>query len=141
MASSQRMNGASTDAKASLVERLVQKILGIEVASVPDYDRLQIRASDRVQGRIDKNNAPAFMVERYAMQMGEFQFPPILLTSDHIIVDGNTRNKAYGKRNERHIAVQVIPIHWDTADHATKEKILFLSQVINNMNGLPLDKE
>ena len=79
------------------------------------------------------------MVDRYANQMGEYTFPPIIVTKDHIVIDGNTRAKARAKRNERYIDALVVPVSWDTADPDTRRKLLYVSELINNMNGLPLD--
>jgi hypothetical protein len=134
-----KYNGAI--AKVAGIEKLIVEILGVEASYVEDYDRLQIRGDDRVQSRIDKNNAPKFMVERYTHQMGESTFPPIIVTADHIKVDGNTRDKAYAARGTRYIDALVIPIHWDSADIETRRRLEFLSERINNMNGLPLDLE
>jgi len=127
--------------KAAEIERLIEAVLGVQAELDERYDRLDIRTDDRVQSRIDKNSAPSFMVERYANQMGEFTFPPIIVTRDGIIVDGNTRNKAREQRNERYSPALVVPIDWDSADEDTKRKLLFLSELINNMNGLPLGDE
>jgi hypothetical protein len=127
--------------KFAAIEALIKTHVGVEPRLESQYDRLKIRSDDRVQSRIDKNTAPKHMVERYANQMGEFEFPPVIVTEDAIIVDGNTRNKARGLRNERYMQVLVVPISWDTADAATRRKLLFLSELINNMNGLPLGDE
>jgi hypothetical protein len=74
------------------IEKSIGTVLGedVEMKMDPQFDRLKIRADDRVQSRIDKNTAPKMMV---ANQRGEFHFPPILLRSDHIIIDGNTRTR------------------------------------------------
>lgn len=127
--------------KTAEIERLIEAIVGVQADLDEHYDRLQIRTDDRVQSRIDKNSAPKFMVERYANQMGEYTFPPVIVTRDGLTVDGNTRNKARELRNERFCAALVIPIDWGTADEATQQKILLLSELVNNMNGLPLFDE
>ena len=127
--------------KAAEIEKLIEAIVGVQAELDEHYDRLQIRTDDRVQSRIDKNSAPKFMVERYANQMGEYTFPPIVVTRDGLTVDGNTRNKAREVRNERYCSALVIPIDWNTADEATQQKLTLLSELINNMNGLPLFDE
>lgn len=127
--------------KAAEIERLIEAVVGVHPDLDEHYDRLQIRTDDRVQSRIDKNSAPKFMVERYANQMGEYTFPPVIVTRDGVTVDGNTRNKARELRNERYCPALVIPIDWDTADEATQQKVLLLSELVNNMNGLPLFDE
>ena len=136
------VNGSGTVAgKNSEIEKIISEILGVAPRYVPDYDRLTINAQDRVQSRIDQNNAPKAMVERYAHQMAEFDFPAIVVTSDGIKVDGNTRDKAWALRNQRYVPAFVVPIEWGTADAATQDKLLYLSELLNNMNGLPLNEE
>lgn len=128
--------------KTAEIERLIESVVGMQAELDEQYDRLQIRPpSERAQSRIDKNSAPKFMVERYANQMGENTFPPVIVTRDGVTVDGNTRNKAREIRNERYCPALVIPIDWDTADEETRRKLLFLSELVNNMNGLPLFDE
>jgi hypothetical protein len=127
--------------KAAEIERLIEAVVGVNAELDEQYDRLSIRTDDRVQSRIDKNSAPKFMVERYANQMGEYAFPPVIVTRDGFTVDGNTRNKAREARNERYCSALIIPIDFETADEATKQKLLLLSELVNNMNGLPLFDE
>jgi ParB-like chromosome segregation protein Spo0J len=132
-----RYNGGNT--KVPMIEKIISSVLGVDAEFEPHYDRLKIPTDNRVQSRIDKNNAPVSMVLRYANQMGEFDFPPIIVTKDAVTVDGNTRVKAHAKRGDRYIPALVIPIAWEDADDATRRKLLYISELINNMNGLPLD--
>lgn len=132
-----RYNGGNT--KVPMIEKLILEHLGVEAEFEPQFDRLKIPAAERVQSRIDRNNAPAHMVNRYANQMGEFEFPPSVLTKDGVKVDGNTRVAAHAKRGDRYIPALIIPIAWEGADEATQQKFLLLSETLNNMNGLPLD--
>lgn len=134
-----RYNGSNT--KVPLIEKLIHEYLGVAAAFDPNYDRLKIVADNRVQSRIDRNNAPVAMVNRYANQMGEFEFPPIILTEDGIKVDGNTRDKAHAKRGDRYVPALVIPLKWEGANKDVKQKLLLLSETLNNMNGLPLGQE
>lgn len=119
---------------------LCQQYVGVEPVFVAQYDRLQVRMQDRVQSRIDQNNAPDFQVKRYANQMSESRFPPPLVTKDNIPVDGNTRFRAHALRSTRYIECWQLPISWDDADLTTKHKLLLLSLALNAMNGLPLDE-
>ena len=80
------------------------------------------------------------MVKRYARLMSELSFPAVLVTKDAHIIDGNTRTRAHGERNERYIKAWVLPIAWEGATPETKEKLLLLSLALNSMNGLPLDE-
>ena len=128
-------------AQAADVQALCKHYVGVEPAFIPQYDRLLVRMLDRVQSRIDQNNAPDYQVKRYAAQMSESRFPPPLVTSDNIPVDGNTRFKAHALRSTRYIECWQLPIAWDNADPAIKHKLLLLSLALNAMNGLPLDEE
>jgi hypothetical protein len=127
--------------KAAMIEAMIRTHLGVEAELDPHYDRLKIRSDNRVQSRIDRNTAPDHMVERYSYQMGEFEFPPVIITKDNFIVDGNTRNKARGRRNERYMPVLIVPLAYETDDVKIRRKLLFFSELINNMNGMALDDE
>jgi hypothetical protein len=133
-----RFNGQPT--QAADIQSLCRQYVGVEPALIEQYDRFQVRMQDRIQSRIDKNNAPDFMVKRYAHQMAESRFPAPLFTADNITVDGNTRVKAHELRNTRYIEAWVLPVAWEDADPATKRKLLLLSLALNAMNGLPLDE-
>lgn len=119
---------------------LCQQYVGVEPVFIEHYDRLAVRMQDRVQSRIDQNNAPAYQVKLYAHQMTESHFPAPLVTKDNIPVDGNTRFKAHALRSTRYIECWQLPISWDDADPTTKHKLLLLSLALNAMNGLPLDE-
>ncbi len=132
-----RYNGGN--AKVPVIEKIIADTLGVAAQFEPQFDRLKIPTDTRVQSRIDRNNAPTAMVNRYVHQMSEFEFPPIVLTEDFIKIDGNTREKAHAKRGERYIPALVVPIKWEGADLATQRKLLYVSELLNNQNGLPLD--
>ena len=76
--------------RASLIEALV----GVKPRLEQEFDLTTIDPDGRVQVRIDKNNAPREMVERFAAQMSFSAFPPIVVTQDARIIDGNTRYRA-----------------------------------------------
>lgn len=122
------------------VEVLISKILGVTPELVDDYDLVQLDADKRLQVRIDRNTAPREMVERFVYQMGMSKFPPIVVTLDHRIVDGNTRYKAHRAREERYVRALVIPISWDESDPAQRNRLLFLGSALNNSGPKPLDK-
>jgi hypothetical protein len=138
MAPAPRFNGAPSQAVDT--PSLCILYVGIQPVLEEHYDRLRIKMQDRVQSRIDKNNAPEAMVKRYTKLMSESVFPAVLLTEDDHIIDGNTRVKAHAARSERYIKAWVLPIAWETADAATREKLLLLSLALNSMNGMPLDE-
>jgi hypothetical protein len=134
-----RFNGQP--AQAADIPALCLQYVGVEPTLVEQYDRLQVQMQDRVQSRIDANNAPDYQVKRYAAMMSESHFPAPLVTKDNIPVDGNTRFKAHALRSTRYIQCWQLPISWHDADNGTKRKLLLLSLALNAMNGLPLDDE
>src|SRR5262252_1698 len=103
-----RFNGQP--AQVADVVGLCHQYVGVEPTLVEQYDRLKVRMQDRVQSRIDQNNAPESQVKRYAAQMSESRFPAPLVTKDDIPVDGNTRFKAYALRSTRYIECYQLPI-------------------------------
>src|SRR5262252_1555743 len=99
---------------------LIEAMLGLKPKLEADFDLTRIDPNERVQIRIDKNNAPKEMVTRFASQMTFSKFPPIVVTRDPKIVDGNTRYRARVERGERYAAALVIPVDYETADAETK---------------------
>jgi hypothetical protein len=122
------------------VENLIRALLGVDADYVEEFDYLKLNPDERVQVRIDKNNAPKEMVQRYVNQMSFGQFPPVVVTADDRIVDGNTRVKARWERDERFASALVIPIDYEDADDAIKQRIQLLGKMLNNSNGKALDK-
>ena len=78
------------------VPNLIKGLLGVEAELVDDFDLLRLDPDERLQVRLDPNNAPSEMVNRFVHQMSFSQFPPPVATKDNRIVDGNTRRKAFG---------------------------------------------
>jgi len=119
---------------------LIEAMLGLKPKLEADFDLTRIDPNERVQIRIDKNNAPKEMVTRFASQMTFSKFPPIVVTRDPKIVDGNTRYRARVERGERYAAALVIPVDYETADAETKVRLHYLGLALNNSNGKALDK-
>jgi hypothetical protein len=120
---------------------LSEQLFGEAPTLDAEYDYTQINLGDRLQVRFDKNNAPAEMVARYVWQMSESRFPPIVVTQDHRIVDGNTRAKARRLREDRYAPALVLPVNGQDTDDETRERLLFMGQALNSVNGKPLDKK
>jgi hypothetical protein len=126
---------ATTDVSA-----LIEGLLSVQAVLVEDYDLLKLTDDDRLQVRVEANVAPAFMVNRMASQMAHSKFPPIVVTEDDKMVDGNTRRRARRKREDRFTPAYVIPISYDDADQGTKDRLVFLGRLLNNTNGQPLGR-
>jgi hypothetical protein len=109
------------------------KRLGFKYTENPQYEITKL--AGRVQVRTDKNLAPKKEIEKYAEAMHYSKFPPVILTEDNCIVEGNTRVEAY-KHNK-------VPVMWaiildarnDDPDPVVKARLHGLAVSINNQNG------
>jgi hypothetical protein len=125
---------AQTNASAIVeIERL-----GFGWSEVADFDLTRLDVSRRVQVREATHYAPKESVERYAIQMGEVAFPPIVITSDDWIVDGNTRVGAKLKRKEKFSPALVLTVAWEGASTKQQNELLALAATLNATNGMPL---
>ena len=129
------------DAYVRRVSDLSVRLFGSEPTLELEYDLSSIALDERIQVRYDKNNAPREMVDRYVWQMSEHRFPPPVCTQDKVIVDGNTRMHARRKREDKFSAMLVLPVDGRDVDDDTAERLMFLGQALNSVNGKPLDKK
>lgn len=112
--------------------------LGFEFTEVADYDLSKLDAKRRVQVRESGHYAPKPMVDRYVVQMGESPFPPIVVTSDDYIVDGNTRIAAKARRKEKFFPAYVLDVAWQKATAKQRSDLLILAATLNADAGMPL---
>jgi len=135
----ERFDGEFNSVNFTDPSELIKAITGVKPVLDQNFDLTTINP-DRVQVRLDKNNAPIEMVKRFAEQMSFSVFPPIVVTKDHRITDGNTRYRARQKRGDRFAPALVIPISYDEADDDMKTRLEYLGLALNNSNGKPLDR-
>lgn len=112
--------------------------LRISYTEVADYDLTQLSAERRVQVREEVHYAPRDAVERYAIQMGETAFPPIIVTSDAWTVDGNTRIEASLKRKDKFFPALVLDIAWEKATPTQQNNLYILAATLNANHGTSL---
>jgi len=112
--------------------------LGFTYNEVAQYDLEQLSPDRRVQVRDGKNYAPKEQVARYAVQMNMTEFPPIVVTSDGWIVDGNTRIGAKLLRKEKFYPALVLNAQWDGASDRKQDELSALAATLNAQNGMPL---
>lgn len=105
---------------------------------VADFDLTRLSPDRRVQVREVSHYAPKESVQRYAIQMGEVAFPPIVVTSDDWIVDGNTRVGAKLLRKEKFSPALVLDVAWEKANEKAKAELVALAATLNQTNGVPL---
>lgn len=112
--------------------------LGFPYTEVADFDLTRLSTDRRVQVRDANHYAPKESVERYAIQMGEVAFPPIVVTSDDWIVDGNTRVGARLRRKEKFSAALVIDVAYESGTDKQQAELYGLAATLNSLNGVPL---
>src|SRR5215203_2944942 len=94
------------------ITTMVNKVTGEEAQYVQTYDLLDLDPTFRVQVRLDRNNAPKEMVERFKLQMSQSEFPPIVVSRDKRIIDGNTRYRAKLGRDEVYMPAIIVPLSY-----------------------------
>lgn len=114
--------------------------LGFTHDLIPQYDlsKLDPSSGRRAQVRDEKNYAPKEGVERFAVQMTHVEFPPIVVTNDGWVVDGNTRIGAAAKRGLKFFPAYVLDIAWEKATENQRNDIRILGATLNAQNGQPL---
>jgi hypothetical protein len=112
--------------------------LGFAWTEVAQYDLSRLDINRRVQVRESAHYAPKDQVERYAIQMAEAQFPPVIVTADNWIVDGNTRVGACDKRKVKFFPAVVLDVGWENASATQRNELLALAATLNAVNGQPL---
>jgi hypothetical protein len=112
--------------------------LGFKWTEVAQYDLTRVSVEQRVQVREPRHYAPKESVERYAIQMAHSVFPPIVVTADDWIVDGNTRVGAALRRDTKFFPAIVLGIAWGGASTKQRDELYALAATLNAQNGVPL---
>jgi ParB-like chromosome segregation protein Spo0J len=101
----------------------------------PDRER-------RVQIRDPKHYAPPQMVSllRAAMKRGE-KFPPIVVTQDDFLVDGNARTEAAQKNGYPTIQAIVIDAKYEGAKESERRRMHALGAAFNARHGKGIDRK
>jgi hypothetical protein len=100
----------------------------------PQYDLSLLSTDRRVQVRDTEHYAPKAQVSQYAIQMGEVQFPPIIVSRNNWLVDGNTREEAKKMRKEKFTPAIVIDADYGK-DPKTDAKFHALAATMNQTGG------
>lgn len=115
--------------------------LGFGYTVEPQFDLTTLDTSRRVQSRESGHYAPKDEVERYAVQMEHSQFPPIVVTSDNWIVDGNTRVGASIARKNNFFPATVLDVVYGRGSEKQRNQLLVLAATLNQQNGRPLTRK
>jgi hypothetical protein len=127
----------ATPAQPTAAETEIER-LGFEFSEVAQYDLEQLSPDRRVQVRETGHYAPRESVARYAVQMSHSAFPPVVVTRDRWIVDGNTRVGASLLRKEKFFPALVISADFGGANQKTQDELFALAATLNAQNGVPL---
>lgn len=116
------------------------KRLGFNFEEVAQYDLGELSVDRRIQVREVGHYAPKDAVDRYTVQMSQSQFPPIIVTLDGWLIDGNTRVGALLKRQQKFFQAIVIQIEYAgrTTTEKTQKELRALALTLNSNHGVPL---
>lgn len=128
----------STQSSPAIVE--IERI-GLRYTQEAQFDLARLSADHRVQVREDGHYAPKENVERYAIQMELAAFPPIVVTSDDYLVDGNTRVAAARLRKDGRFPAIVLDTPFATAPPARQAELRALAATLNAMAGQGLTRQ
>lgn len=116
------------------------KRLGFDYLEDPQFDLSELSVDRRVQVREVTNYAPKDQVDRYAVQMSQSQFPPIVVTLDGWLIDGNTRVGAWTKRAQKFCPAIVLQIEYNgrSTTEKTQKQLRALALTLNSTHGKSL---
>lgn len=112
--------------------------LGFTYQFEPEFDLTRLSPNRRVQVRDSEHYAPKATAEQFAVQIGERPLPPIVVTADNWIVDGNTRVAARQHRKEKFQSALVIDIAFEKAAPDQRALLHALAATLNQQNGVRL---
>jgi len=116
--------------------------LGFTYATEAQYDLDKIDANKTVQVRNAAHVAPKESVERFRVQMPHTAFPPIVVTRDGYLVDGNTRVAARRADKQKFYGALVLDVDYKgkATTQAQVAKLQILAATLNTNAGQALDK-
>jgi ParB-like chromosome segregation protein Spo0J len=112
--------------------------LGFGYAEVAQFDLGRLDTTRRIQVRESTHYAPKEAVERYAVQMAHSEFPPVVITADDYIVDGNTRVGAALMRGVKFFPAYVLDVPFKGGSEKQANELHALAATLNAQNGTPL---
>jgi len=106
------------------------------------YDVSKTDPSRRIQVRESEHYAPKENVKTFAYQMGQSpNFPPIVVTADNWIVDGNTRVGARIYRKDKFTPAIMIDVVYSTMSKNQKIEMEALAATFNQLGGQRLTRQ
>lgn len=106
-----------------------------------DYEYQLPELGQRIQIRDTKHYAPAAQVSNYAaaMRRGD-KFPPIVVTKDGHLLDGNTRVTAATKNKRPDLPAFVLNVDYESATGSARNRLHLLGAGFNARNGKGIDR-
>jgi hypothetical protein len=123
---------------ATDVQREELDRLGCSWTDDPQYSIDNCSKDRRVQVRDPKHYAPPSQVKKYVVKMAHKVFPPIIMTKDRWIVDGNTRVAARIARKEPYTSALILDEKWEGATEKRQKELQQLAGAINDAVGVGL---
>lgn len=118
--------------------------LRFDYTEVAQYDVTKLSRDRRVQARdyasTGKGFAPKEEVDRYAVAMAHSVFPPVIVTKDEWLIDGNTRVGARIQRKEKFHPAVILDLDFGASSTEEQEKIFALAVTLNAQHGKNLTK-
>jgi hypothetical protein len=115
--------------------------LGFSWKEVAQYDLEKLDPKRRVQVRTAAHYAPKDEIERYAVMMAHSEFPPIIVTTDDWIVDGNTRVGGSLERGQKFFPAIVVDVAWTKGSEKQRRELIALAATLNSQHGRSLDRK
>ncbi len=109
--------------------------VGLGYTEVAQYDLGNVDLKRRVQVRELAHYMRKETVEQFAVHMASSQFPPIVMTRDGYIVDGNTRVQAKRLRKENFFPAIVLDVDWEGGSPKRRGELLALAATLNQFGG------
>lgn len=106
-----------------------------------DYEYPLPDTAQRVQIRDLKHYAPSAQVAAYAagMRRGD-KFPPIVVTKDGHLVDGNTRVEAARRNKRPDVQAFILNVNYEQASEKERRRLKILGAGFNTRNGKGIDR-
>lgn len=109
--------------------------LGFNWHEEAQYDLSQLSPDRRVQVRDSEHYAPAAQVSQFAIQMAQTQYPPIIVSRNGWLVDGNTRVGARELRKEKFSPAVILDADYTDKDTKTDNNFRVLAATLNQTGG------
>ena len=107
-----------------------------------DFEYPTPGAAKRVQIREEKHYVPRSMVMQIAAAMGrQEKFPPVVVTADGYLIDGNTRTAAARHNKQPFIQALIVQDKYEGATDKVARRLRLLGAAFNARHGKGIDRE